>query len=570
MPIDNRAKITSKGANHVGFKVELNLVDRIMNAINPKGGLERIRARAAISFLTDGGYVVPGSSKRTMRSWHPSSKTADEDTIQKLPEIRKGCRDLAMNTPIAIAPLTREVTNAIGWGLGLQSKIDREVLNLTDEEAEKWERSTEREFKLWAESKNCDSTRTQNFYELQAHAMYNTSLSGDIFIAMPYIPKPNFPYQLCLQCIEADFVSNPNGNMETNRCAGGVEVDSNGAPIAYHVRVPKGEYMDLQLGMTVADEWKKIPVYGSNSSRRNVLHLYHKLRPGQRRGLPMLAPVIDTLKQLSRLTEAELAASVINSFFTVFVKTNPQTGGLGEGYVEEDKETDAETTPSDEKLYELGSGSVVELAGEGQSIELADPKRPNDSFEPFFLALVKQIGAALQIPFEQMMLYFSSSYSAARGAILEAWKFYRARRMWASWNLCQPVYDAFLIEAISIGRIVAPGFFDDEIIRRAWSGSAWIGPGQGQIDPLKETQAAKMRLEIPLSDHETEYAAIHGTDWEPSVNRLSRELKYMEERNVTSGLNLKTGAQGFGGGGSVPNQSNPADQPTNAPPGSED
>jgi lambda family phage portal protein len=504
-----------------------------------------------------------------MRSWHPSSKTADEDSIPKLDAIRQGCRDLTMNSPIALAPLTREVTNAVGWGLNLQSRIDREVLGLTDEEAEKKERQIEREFKLWADSKNCDSTRTQNFYELQAHVMYNTSLSGDVFALLPYIPKPNFPYQLCVQVVEADCVSNPAGRMETNKLAGGVEVDQNGAPVAYHFRVPSGNYMDLQMGLSVADTWRRIPAFGENSSRRNVLHLYHKLRPGQRRGLPMLAPVIETVKQLSRLTEAELAASVINSFFTVFIKTDPQTGGLGEGYTPEEKETEGEKErPGDQNLYELGSGSVVELANEGQSIELADPKRPNDSFEGFYLALIKQIGAALQIPFEQLMLYFSSSYSAARGAILEAWKFYRGRRMWEAWNFCQPVYESFLVEAVTIGRLDLPGFFEDAMVTKAWTGSAWVGPGQGQIDPLKETQAAKMRLEIPISNHDTEHTQIFGTDWEESTDRLSREIKYLKEKEVVSGLNLKQGDQGAGGGGSAPQQ--PQEQRTNPIPGSEE
>ncbi len=49
-------------------------------------------------------------------------------------------------------------------------------------------------------------------------------------------------------------------------------------------------------------------------------------RPGQRRGVPVLAPVIEALKQLGRYTDAELVAAVVSGLFTVFVKQKRQKG----------------------------------------------------------------------------------------------------------------------------------------------------------------------------------------------------------------------------------------------------
>lgn len=511
-------------------RVQLNLVDKFLTAFRPRAAVDRLRAKMALSYYESSGFITPGSPKRTMRGWFARSGSADADSIPKLNAIRQGSRDLVMNTPLASAPLNREVTNSVGWGLILQSRIDRQYLGLSDQQANEWERSTEREFRLWAENKDSDAARTLNFFEQQTLALYNTSLSGDVFILLPYIRRKLSPYSLAVQVLEADMVSNPAINIENNTLAGGIEVDRFGAPTAYYFRRPQNAFLDI--GHTAADKWVKVPAFGVQSGRRNVLHLYHKKRPGQRRGLPMLAPVMETLKQMSRLSEAELAASVINSFFTVFIKTNSSLGGLETGYVPEESLVEKQNLPNDENNYEMGSGNIIELDKEGQDINLADPKRPNDSFEPFFLALVKQLGSALEIPFEQLILHFSSSYSAARAALLEAWKFYRMRRMWLSRNFCQPIYNEWLAEAVVLGRIKAPGFFNDPAIRSAWCGASWVGPGQGQIDPLKETKAAELKINSRLSDYETEYANIHGSDWERAMDGLGRQKEYLKERKL--------------------------------------
>jgi len=510
--------------------VKLTALDRAVSFFSPKAGLERVRARAAMTYLEGSGYITSSSYKRSMRGWNPASGSADDDTLPKLEASRRDSRDLCMNSPLAVAPLRRQLTSVVGWGLTMQSRIDREYLKMDDDEADKWERNTEREFALWAESQLCDASKSQTFYELQSLVFYNTLLSGDVFVVLPFIKKNNTPYSLTLKVVESDYVSNPNMSMDNNSIAGGIKVDKNGAPEIYYFRKSLTPF--ILPGPSPSDKWTPVDVFGRRTGRRNVLHLYHKLRPGQRRGMPELAPVVELLKQMSRLTEAELMASVIASFFTVFIKTNPLTGGLAEGFTPAEKVTDEDVNAADENVYEMGSGSIIELGEDGQDISIADPKRPNDSFEPFFLAMVKQLGAALGVPYEELILHFSSSYSASRAALQEAWKFYRERRVWLARSFCIPVYQEWLSEAVSIGRISAPGFYDDPSIAKAWGGSAWEGPGQGQIDPLKETKAADMRIQRLLSTHQDEYTAIHGGDWESSLNRSARERNKIKEKDL--------------------------------------
>ncbi|MBX9456137.1 MAG: phage portal protein [Rhizobium sp.] len=105
------------------------------------------------------------------------------------------------------------------------------------------------------------------------------------------------------------------------------------------------------------------------------------------------------------------------------------------------------------------------------------------------LAVLKQIGAALELPFELLIKQFDASYSASRAALEMAWQAFRRERAWIVRNLCQPFYEMVIEEAILSGRIEAPGFFNDPAIRRAWLNAAWYGPVKMSLDPKKDADA---------------------------------------------------------------------------------
>src|SRR5699024_4531993 len=54
----------------------------------------------------------------------------------------------------------------------------------------------------------------------------------------------------------------------------------------------------------------------------------------------------------------------------------------------------------------------------------------------------------------------------------------------------------------------------DPAVRAAWSGAEWYGPSQGQLNPLMEANAAKVRIQEELSTREREAAEITGESWE--------------------------------------------------------
>jgi capsid protein len=62
-----------------------------------------------------------------------------------------------------------------------------------------------------------------------------------------------------------------------------------------------------------------------------------------------------------------------------------------------------------------------------------------------------------------------------------------------------------------------------------WCKTQWGGSGQGQIDPLKETDAAIKKINYNLSNYEDEHTAIYGGDWESAFNRKVREASLIKE-----------------------------------------
>ena len=137
--------------------------------------------------------------------------------------------------------------------------------------------------------------------------------------------------------------------------------------------------------------WQRVEAYGDTTGRRNVLHIMSRERIGQRRGVPLLAPVLESLKQLGRYTDAEITAAVISAMFTVFVKSqNPSDGRPFGEMIPAEELIDS----ADQSSIELGPGAIIDL-NPGEEVQFADPKHPNTGYDDFTNATIRLIGAGL-------------------------------------------------------------------------------------------------------------------------------------------------------------------------------
>ena len=99
-----------------------------------------------------------------------------------------------------------------------------------------------------------------------------------------------------------------------------------------------------------------------------------------------------------------------------------------------------------------------------------------------------------------------------------------------------------LAEAGALGRIKAPGFLTDPLIRQAYLGSEWIGPSQGMLDPTKEIQAAVLAIQNGLSTHEQEAIKLNGSEFTTNIDKLAIEnqkiLTAAGQQQITTGQQI--------------------------------
>lgn len=499
---------------------------------------------SALAWGLESPYHGASRRREAMRAWNPTRGSADRNVVSSLEILDARSQDLVRNVPVAAAAVLTMTTNVVGCGIHPRPRIPADLLGITQEQADTFESRARQFFELWANSKNADAERKSNFYQLQDLALRTRLVAGNCFALTPFRAVPSWPFGLAVKLLDGNRCQNPQGFLDTDRLAHGVEVDDMGAPVAYHftVRPPHGILGECTLPETI-----RVPAFGEVTGRPLVLHLFEQDRPDQRLGVPWLSTVVEVIKQQGRYQEAEVMAAVVSGMFTVFVKTASGSADW-EGNA---PAGDVQRAGVDPARGEVGLkyGGVVDLA-EDESLEFANPNRPNPNYGPFTDSIFREITAGLGIPVEQVLKRFDSSYTAARAAALEGWKTYRRGRMDLCSDFSQPIYETALAEFISLGLLEAPGFFEDPLRRALWSSALWVGEAPGQLNPVVETQALKMQVDEQFKDRTTAALELAGEDYPRVVRGLSLEKKTREAFGVPEPGSVQKSAsvsvQGFG------------------------
>lgn len=466
-------------------------------------------------------YSQAGASltKNAFKTKMDVLNTADEDIGQNKDTLMARSSELYMSNPIGIAAIRKIRTNVVGRGLRLKSAIDNTFLQLPQEKIDEIQKQIHFLWNIWVEE--CDLARTSNFYELQSLAIINQLVYGETFALMPLKKRDGELFDLKIQLVESTRCTDPMGGNE--KVKNGVELDETGAVVAYYFTKSNDSM-----------ETVRIEAYGKLSGRKNVLVMMEKERIGQRRGVPLLAPVMEALYQIGKFTEAELTNATVSALFSVLILDDSEESIPG---VDENPILNTETgSDNDEDVnIKMGSGNVLYLP-KGKKVEFADPKRPNSSFDNFIIAMTKQVGSALEIPFEVLMNSFNSSYSASRAALLEVWKMYHMRRAWMITSFCKPIYEEFLDEIVAKGYIELPNYYENPLIRKSYQNAEWYGPAQGQLNPVQEVNAAVNKIRAGISTIERETRELNGGDFE--TNNAQRQIENMKRGELKNEQNI--------------------------------
>lgn len=494
------------------------------------------------------GYSDAGASsaKRALKGFQARSSVPSEDIDFNNATLRQRGRMLYMASPIASAAVNTSRTKIVGPGLHMKCAINRKILGLKEEAIKEWQDKTEAEWKLWAEKKeNCDALGINNFYGIQQLAVKSWLMSGDTFALIKREKATALnPYTLRIHLIEADRICTPHtmksytvtegvNPKNGNKIHDGVEVNKQGKIVAYHIcsAYPQQAILDTA-------KWQRIEAVNS-IGLANILQVMDSERPDQYRGVTYLASDIETLLQLRRYTESELMAALVQSFLTAWVTTESDTTENPLNEVNPtDEDGNEDSVSEDENEYEMGPGVINHLRP-GENVTLGNPNIPTAGFETFTKTIIKMVGASLELPYDVLLKEFNSSYSAAKGALEEAREAIMMRRTWLIDDLCQPVYEMWLAEAVATGRVKAPGFFTDPLIRAAWSAARWDGPAQIHLDPVKEANANEIQVRNGWKTNAQVTRESYGGDWDDNADIVLREAEKFAAKMISYFSNQK-------------------------------
>lgn len=496
----------------------MNTLDRAISWAFPVRGARRVAARNYLNMSAT--YYSGASPTRLTNNWTVGVESSDTTIDGYMDMIRSKSRDLNRNNAIASGATGTIVNNTIKNGLRPQSVINAKRIGITEDQAKAFQEAAERVFARWSPTASADLQ--MNFNELQSLAMRQVLESGEsINVRRTIKDRKRRPYMLALDPIEPDRLDNPRDKTRDTNIRFGIERDKLNIPTNYHfLTTHPGDTVTKYRGGYTAS--KAVAAYDSRG-RPNVFHFFPHLRPGQTRGVPFFAPVLDTFKILADYMEAELVAARVSACFAAFVKTdNPYSAGFGR----------ADDTNNASQLLEGMEPGAVEYLANGQDIVFSDPKRPGQTFDAFVERLVRSIGAALGLPYELIFKDFSkTNYSSARAALLQAYRVFQNWQQMVVDNLCQPVWEILLEEAYLTGDLPAPDFYANQW---EYTRAAWIPPGWQWVDPKKETEANKVAVEMGFKSR-ADVCAEAGDDWEAKAIQIAREKQKYDDLGIPFG-----------------------------------
>ena len=494
-----------------------NLIDMAVGYISPKRGMSRIAARAA--FDLGASYYQGSKRSRLNNNWSTSQESVDTSySGGELQTLRDRSRDLNRNDPIASGITGTFQTNAVGTGLQPQSRIDFNAIGITQDQAKTFQAQAEKAYKRIGFF--ASASRKLNMDQIQSLWVRQVIESGEFLAVRRAITSGiGRPYFLALDIIEPDRLDTPSDRAKQKSWRYGIDFSTRGEPKRYAIRIEHpGE--SVQTRFPRPTDFRTIRALDPQG-RPNVFHNFHTQRPGQTRGIPFFAPIIDRFKVLADFTEATLVAARVAACFAAFIKTdNSYAVSVGRS---------DETNSEGQKLEFLEPGTIDYL-GNDEDITFGKPEQPTTTFDSFCERMIRTIGAAVGLPYELSTKDFSkTNYSSAKAALEQAYRFFKTWQHLLRDGLLQPFWELLLEEAFLRGELTAPGF---DRFRWEYTRAIWIPPPWPSLDPMKEAKADELNKKNGWKTDARIIMERTGEDFEETVDQLAFENDYREEKGL--------------------------------------
>jgi lambda family phage portal protein len=282
-----------------------------------------------------------------------------------------------------------------------------------------------------------------------------------------------------------------------------------------------------------------------------LIHIHEQKRADQSRGIADIVSGLRETAIIKQFRDVTLQNAVVNATYAASIESElpsevvyQQMGAGGAGSAVADYATEYLGAVND---YIKGSknmqidGVKVPHLFPGTKLQMRPAGTPGGVGQDFEQSLLRYVAASLNISYEELSRdYTKTNYSSARAAMQQTWRFMQGRKKQVADRLANIIFRLWLEEAINADKIEsfraveATILYTNGHLNLTFDGlteCSWIGASRGQIDELKETQAAVLRIKYGLSTHEDELARL-GKDYRKVYAQLEREAKERDERGI--------------------------------------
>lgn len=423
--------------------------------------------------------------------------------------LRARARWLSANNPICKSIDRSIIKNCIGSGISLQSRINKdEVKN-----AENLNKQIEILWNEFTKKQNFDITKRISFRKFQKMLLKAKLVDGESLVNCVWTNDKKFP--LKFQLVEVDQLDNTKNsfgfttNKNNNTVFSGVEVDENGAPIAYHLKTEINSISSKRF------------------DSKNIIHFYDSERATQYRGITDYAQTINNLKDFQAYNDSEIIKNRILASFATFIKTS-NVGGNIFG----DKQT-GQKQGSRDPIKEITAGMIKYLRP-GEEVQNIQSNQLGNSYNDFIKNTIRIIAAGRDISYELAIRDYSQvNFSSARASLIQDNKRFDDEQTLLAEDALNPMFEMFMDSVVLSGALKVPNDYwtnKDKYIK-----AVWIMPTREWVDPLKDIRAIEYEIKLGLNSR-TRAAAGKGRNYEDILDEQINEEKMIAEKRKNAGL----------------------------------
>lgn len=437
---------------------------------------------------------------RLTQGWSAISASANAELRLDLPTLRARARELANNNDYAKKFLQMLETNVVGP----DGFLLRSLATKPDRSPDMTDRATlEDAFAVWASAGQCDTSGTLSFADMQRMIIRAVGRDGEALVRRVRDARAPFGYkQQLLDIDRLDTLYNdelPDGRVVIM----GVEYDSAGAPLAYHLltRHP-GDY--LRGGSNAGGRRERV-------SAADIFHIYRPDRPEQGRGVPWMHTAMSRLHMLGAYEEAALVAARTGaSKMGFFTAPDGDPAPLADG------ETDQGEFVSDADPGTFG------ILPKGYEFQPFNPDYPQANYEIFVKACLRGIASGLGVAYNTLANDLEGvNFSSIRSGTLEERDNWMLIQKWFVSAYLVPTFNDWLEAALLKGAINGPtGAPLPAAKLPKFAAHTWAGRRWSWVDPLKDIEASLAAIRAGLNSPQ-QISAQMGLDLDDVLEELA-------------------------------------------------